>query len=421
MTKNPWMKYFLDMHCDRHMNRFNLVDIYALGGSGPGPYAPISLDVPLAEREWGANFLGATSSGTKWVAVQVGASDVMKAWRPAYFGQAMARMSRKGNIGFVLVGSKKEQRAVEEAVETYRAVGGEGPIRQAIGQTTIAQLVGLLSRCDLMLTNDTGPMHLAVAAGTPVVNVSVGHVDFRETGPYGKHHWVVQPDIECGPCGFDQVCSHHTCKERVDAHAVAELCLYALGDGSFPTCPPRMRIYRSDVDADRLGTFTLHAGQEPALTSWYAQFWRRYWYEAFSGSESLVPLPQGQPPDYAEVADAYQVLMPRLEALCGQADELVSLAQESPIRPSYLKRVQDRLNTTCQDTRMVARRSLAFGPITTAFFRDTHNLSQPDLHGMMQEHAQAYATWRNRMREIGTKLMGNQCVSEERSCYAGTT
>ena len=256
IVHNSWMTYFLDMHTYRKFNRFNLVDIYALGGSGPGPHVPVMLMQSTVEREWAKTFLRGSGTPNFWIGVQIGASDIMKAWRPAYFGQTMALLSQRLNVGFVLIGTKKERKAVQEAIATYKTVGGMGPLCDAIGKTTVPQLVGLLSECHVMLTNDTGPMHFAVGVGTPIVNVSVGHVDFRETGPYGPKHWVIQPDIECGPCGFDQVCSHQSCKERLLPRYVADMCAHVLGKGDFPDFSMGARVYEAAIDEDQLRNFS---------------------------------------------------------------------------------------------------------------------------------------------------------------------
>ena len=79
---NPWMSYFADMHRHRRFNRFNLVDLYALGGSGPGPHAPLALSTTPDAREWAEHFVHTTDNRTVLIAVQIGASDAMKAWRP---------------------------------------------------------------------------------------------------------------------------------------------------------------------------------------------------------------------------------------------------------------------------------------------------------------------------------------------------
>ena len=419
IVNNSWMRYFLDMHTYRQFNRFNLVDVYALGGSGPGPYVPVKVKQEVSDREWAKNFLKTSGSPSRWVAVQIGASDVMKAWRPTYFGHTMALISQRLNVGFVVIGTKNESPAVQEAVRTYKDAGGTGRLCLAIGKTTVPQLVGLLSHCDLMLTNDTGPMHLAVGVGIPIVNVSVGHVDFRETGPYGPNHWVIQPDIECGPCGFDQVCAHQSCKERLQPRSVSDVCLHALGEGSLPTPSMGMRVYESGVDEDQLGTYRLRVGTENGLHQWYGKFWRKFWYDECMGIPSQIPDRTDFAPDIDNVKETYLLLAPRLISLCEAAEEMVNLISHKSLSVDRLKACHERLHQEAYEARVLGRTSPAFSPIAAACFRDTFNLSQPDLCGMAREHARAYATWKRRTSDVVRRL-GIDHTSARRMVYAST-
>jgi ADP-heptose:LPS heptosyltransferase len=251
---NPWMAYLTDVHSQRQFNHFNLVDIYALGGSGTGPFAPLSLDIPPGTAQWARDFFERHGGQQMpWMAVQVGASDPMKAWRPELFGQTLAVLSRQTRVGYVFIGTESERKAIQTAQMAYRQAGGSAPLCDAVGRTTLPQLAAVLAQCRLLLTNDTGPMHLAVGAGIPVIDLSVGHVDFRETGPYGPGHWIVQPDMGCAPCGFDQVCLHHACKDRLVPDQIASLCLHVLTGAAFPATLTGIKIFRSRVDEGRAG------------------------------------------------------------------------------------------------------------------------------------------------------------------------
>ena len=420
VVKNPWLKYFADLHSYRSFNRFNLVDMYALGGSTPGPHFPVALNDELGSRDWANQFLCASGSPENWIAVQVGASDVMKAWRPEYFGQTMARLSERANVGFVLVGTEKELPAAQEAVNHYREAKGKAPVCHAVGKTSIPELIGLLSQSALMISNDTGPMHLAVGVGTPVVNVSVGHVDFRETGPYGHGHWVVQPDIECGPCGFDKVCPHHACKDRVVPDQVAELCLHVLGHQSVPRSFSGVRIYESGVDEDNLGTYRLRAGGETPLHAWYSLFWRVYWYESCTGQKSQLQPHPGPPPDIEHVHEVYHQLMPMLENLCVRGQDIVQITSTRPMPVEKLQSYQTQLNEEMYLAQIIGKECLAFSPITTAFFRDTHNLESTTLEGMAQEYVSAYKTWQFRVSDVGRRLGIQERKSIRRNTYACT-
>ena len=398
IVHNPWLSYFTDLHRHRRFNRFNLVDLYAMGGSGPGTFSPLSVTVPADGSIWADDFLRShTTAVRQWIAVQVGASDVMKAWRPEYFGRTLVELSRHSGVGFVLIGTAAEAESIELAKSAYRAGGGTAPLLDASGRTTLHQLVGLLSRCRLLLTNDTGPMHLAVGVGTTVIDLSVGHVDHYETGPYGPGHWVIQPDLACSPCGFDQICAHHACKDRLIPEEVANLCLHALGLGPFPSWSAGLRVYQSGVDADGLGSFAMRAGEVDAETAWYAAFWRRFWYQDFTGKPSqLIPNLETVPNHTSALAwmrEAVQALR-RLEQ---HATHIVGLTKRHPLPVSTLQREQALLR---QEREQLLPRMMAYsatGPATVAMIRDIHNDDVVDLTMLADRHARAYRRWHRRI------------------------
>ncbi len=415
IVHNPWLSYFTDLHRHRRFNRFNLVDLYAMGGSGPGAFSPLSVAVPADGRAWADEFLRSQHTAVRqWIAVQIGASDVMKAWRPEYFGRTLAQLSRHSGVGFVLIGTAAEAESIELAKIAYRAGGGTAPILDASGRTTLHQLVGLLSRCRLLLTNDTGPMHLAVGVGTTVIDLSVGHVDHHETGPYGPGHWVIQPDLACSPCGFDQICAHHACKDRLIPEEVANLCLHALGLGPFPAWSAGLRVYQSGADADGLGSFVMRAGQLDAETAWYAEFWRRFWYQDFTGRPSRLA-PNGEPaPNQASalawMSDAVKLLR-RLEQ---HAMQIVSLTKRHPLPVAALQREQLLLR---REREQLLPRMMAYsatGPVTVAMIRDIHNDDAVGLTMLADRHVKAYRSWHRRVMRVQELLSAAPAQIEKR-------
>lgn len=415
IVQNPWLSYFTDLHRHRRFNRFNLVDLYAMGGSGPGVFSPLSVTVPADGRDWADAFLQSQDRTVcQWIAVQVGASDVMKAWRPEYFGQTMAHLSRHSGVGFVLIGTAAEAEAIELAKTTYRASGGAAPILDASGRTTLHQLVGLLSRCRLLLTNDTGPMHLAVGLGTTVIDLSVGHVDHHETGPYGPGHWVIQPDLACSPCGFDQICAHHACKDRLIPEEVANLCLHALGLGPFPSWSAGLRVYQSSADADGLGSFIVHAGQVDAGTSWYAAFWRRFWYEDFTGKPSLCAPNLEPAPDQDRALAWMREAVQPLRRLEQHARHIAELTRRHPLPVLILQREQALLR---QEREQLLPRMMAYsatGPATVAMIRDIHNDDAVGLTMLADRHVKAYRRWQQRIARTRELLLAVPAQSEKR-------
>lgn len=413
---NHWMAYFTDMHHFRAMNRFNLVDIYALGGSGVGTFAPLAVTVTAAAQDWTQRYLSTASVDTKeWIAVQAGASDVMKAWRPEYFGRTLAHVSTQWSGGIVLIGTPAEHNTIAQVVRAYREAGGQSPVLNAAGQTTLEQLVGLLAGCRLLLTNDTGPMHLAVGVRIPVIDLSVGHVDFRETGPYGSGHWVIQPELDCAPCGFDQVCAHQTCKDRLPVRMVADLVLHVLGKHPAPQPAPGYRIFQSVIDEDQLGSFRLIGQADSSDTEWYSRFWRRYWYESLTHTVSRIPLDSTGPSNLHAAVRHLSGMMPQVETLCRQADAIVRATAQIPQSPSGLQTLQRDQAALRERVVLLGMGHLVSSPVTTAFVRNLHNDNVRGLERMARHHALAYRQWRRQLEEILRLLTQKTSKSSQRT------
>ncbi len=413
---NHWMAYFTDMHHFRAMNRFNLVDVYALGGSGVGTFAPLAVTVTATAQDWARRFLSTASGDIReWIAVQAGASDIMKAWRPEYFGRALAHVSAQWDGGIVLIGTPAEQNTIAQVVRAYREAGGQSPVLNAAGKTTLEQLVGLLAECRLLLTNDTGPMHLAVGVRIPVIDLSVGHVDFRETGPYGSGHWVIQPELDCSPCGFDQVCAHQTCKDRLPVRMVADVVLHVLGKHPAPQSAPGYRIFQSAIDEDQLGSFRLIGQADISDVEWYSRFWRRYWYESLTHTASRIPLDPTGPSNLQAALLHLSGMMPFVETLCRQADTIVRAAAQASQSPNSLQSLQREQTALRERVVQSGMSHLVSSPVTTAFVRSLHNDNVKGLERMARHHALAYRHWRRHLEEIHRLLTQRTAKSLQRS------
>lgn len=116
-----------------------------------------------------------------------------------------------------------------DAVELAREIPGALSLA---GKTTLGQLVELLRRADLVVANDTGPMHIAAALGRPLVAV-FGPTNPQRTGPYGRPECVVKVEVPCAPC-YRRRCWHRSCLEWLGIEpvlAAAERQLAGAGAG----------------------------------------------------------------------------------------------------------------------------------------------------------------------------------------------
>ncbi len=402
VVRNPWFAYVADILQYRRVNRFNLVDLFALGGSGHGPSTPLHLSIPHSAENWARVEFPKNESGLLRVAVQVGASQAVKAWRPESFGRTMAAISRRIPVQFVLSGTENEAGMVKQAAVTYRAAGGTGTIDDRTGRTNLAQLAALLRHCHLLLTNDTGTMHMAAAVGVRVLNLSLGPISFWETGPYGPGHWVIQPDPPH---------SHTVSQDQIVPEQVAELAWHVLGHAPFPLSWTGAQVYESGLDVDGLHDYRQRAGRHDENSSWYRTFWRRFWYEALDGRRSCVAQVQG-PSDLSDQQDCFRTLCPIVDQLVAQAAHLVHLTQQE-VPLAALKPATDALGDTHGRLVSVTMPAAAFGPLTVALNRDLQNGQMITVKDLARQHLSAYQTFLTRAHSVIEQLTGGQGATEK--------
>jgi len=101
----------------------------------------------------------------------------------------------------------------------------KGPADNLAGRTTLRELACLLARSSLMVTMDSGPMHLACAVGVPVVALFGPTAPWR-TGPFGSRHSVIRKELDCSPCYRKKTCplGHHRCMADITVEDVLEVC-----------------------------------------------------------------------------------------------------------------------------------------------------------------------------------------------------
>ena len=215
---------------------------------------------------------------------------------------------------------------------------------------------------------------------------------------------MIQPDLACSPCGFDQICAHHACKDRLVPEEIANLCLHAIGLAPFPSWSAGVRVYQSGSDADGLGSFILRAGHLDAGAAWYADFWRRFWYEDFTGKPSRLAQNSEPAPDRDQSLVWMKEADQPLRRLEQQARHIAALTRRHPLPVSILKQEQALLRQARERLlpRMMAHS--ATGPTTVAMIRDIHNDDVVGLTMLADRHMQAYRRWQQRIARAGSML-----------------
>ena len=183
------------------------------------PTEPIEFRLPIsaASRDWAAQFIrqNGLAPNRSLVGLNLGASRPHKCWPPHYFAQLAEMLYKEDGVASVLIGSR-EERPLAQIVQQQVTVS----LIDAVGHTTLAQLPALIERCDVVVSADSGPMHVAVAAGTPVVAL-IGPTFPHLTGPYGDNNIVLWSQPECA-CWNKASCSDYHCMHEITVSSAYE-------------------------------------------------------------------------------------------------------------------------------------------------------------------------------------------------------
>ena len=135
------------------------------------------------------------SAGRPLIAMHVSGGRPIKQWDAARFAETARRLISSLDATIVLTGSP-DDRAIVDAVKQRLPPGRAIDVS---GDVDLLTLAGILDRVDLLITGDTGPMHLAAAVNTPIVAI-FGPSDPARYGPRGPSDRIVRVDLPCAPC-----------------------------------------------------------------------------------------------------------------------------------------------------------------------------------------------------------------------------
>lgn len=189
VLRGPWTTYFFTSVFSRDYNDLNLCDIFRHFIEGALPCRNLVFDVHDEDHAFADNLLAENGIGPDdfVVCFQLGASESGKRWLEERFAGLAKLLRERRRARIFLLGVKEE--APLGGLFAQHAPGMAIPL---FGKTTVPQVAALLKRANLLVTNDTGTMHIAAAVGCPIALVSVGHVHYRETGPYGEGHCAIE-------------------------------------------------------------------------------------------------------------------------------------------------------------------------------------------------------------------------------------
>jgi ADP-heptose:LPS heptosyltransferase len=222
---------------DRYLK---IADALGLGKS------PVEFTFPTddADRKFVADLV---PPGTRYAVFLPGTNWETKRWPTDKFAACVAPLRARYGLESIVAGG---------AVDSPLAAQIPGA-RDLTGKTNLRQLVALLERAELVIANDTGPMHIAAALGRPMVAI-YGPTSPDRTGPYGRLGTVVYLDIACRPC-YGRHCSHISCMRKLPTESILDCVAEQLGEQRATTRTTPLRVVYAEVPPDPRIAASVHA------------------------------------------------------------------------------------------------------------------------------------------------------------------
>ncbi len=164
--------------------------------------------------------------GSAVVGISPGAAyGTAKRWLPERFAETAIRLASDLGGSVAVFGSGDERALCEEIAASIRTAGVKA--HNFAGETTLKQFIEMATACRVFVTNDSGAMHIASAAGAPTIAV-FGATDHIATGPTGERATIVREQVSCSPCLLRECPIDHRCMTAVTSERVVNEALAIL-------------------------------------------------------------------------------------------------------------------------------------------------------------------------------------------------
>lgn len=334
-TTDPWAAFLQGASRMRGVSPFNVVDLFRkVAGSGDmSPDAALVSPPGGLVRSVAASLSESAPQGCNgFVALQLGASEERRRWPSESFAAVGDALWLRARLCPVLVGSAAERHLAGE----YRE-NASGPCIDKVGETSLSDLAAILAASRMLITNDTGTMHLAAGLGTPVLALFFATAQPWDTGPYQAASCSLEPDLPCHPCAFGTECRDgHRCLRSIRPETVSALALSFLQGKTWEGADDLggARVWEGRLDVGQFMDLRSLSGHENTeRTLWlreqrrvYRQFLDRDRALPFQPTRRSTPLPL--PP---ETAQALEQSLAQVELLLDALIRQGALLLENPM------------------------------------------------------------------------------------------
>lgn len=391
-----WASFFSVAASKRANSPFNLSDLMrmmALPLTG-GMKGSFRLADPDTEAlAWAHEYIKSASNNLSpkgYVAFQLGASEERRRWPVENFRELGRRLWQNGYLP-ILLGNSAEKPLAEK----YGQQAGH-PFIDAVGKTDIPKLAALLKQNELLVTNDTGTMHLAAGLDIPILAFFLATAQPWDTGPLRPGSLSLEPDSECHPCAFGNACDHNRCRKLLTPQIAADYATALLNGVALPVSTESgARIWQTC----QKGGFTQISLVAPAQPSgpgkwllWQREFWRQLLdnlenYKTEPIKDNLAEVYQGLK-HFPEMAKFAPLLEQAANVMVSIGD-CAPAASKMPKMGTLLLRHSERLQTMLDANPFLG--SFA------AFWREFRLTQGDDLNrfgiqcGIMGQHVKSFA------------------------------
>ncbi len=335
-NSNRWATFLQASSKNRGCSPFNLVDLFwktADLGTEERCYELRTPDAPAMEKA--AQLLAEAGPDRPLVGFQLGASVDRRRWPVEYFARLGKMLEEKGYLP-VLLGSLDEA----ELANRYMKLGGPGI--SLVGRTSLDVLAAALQRMQLLVSNDTGTMHLAAGLGRPIVAIFLATAQPWDTGPYCGGNICLEPDLPCHPCQFGKACPHEEkCRRTISPAVVFSLCMRQLEAnaetmGSYQDCGSRVWLSEREENGF-MGLASISGHDATDRVIWIRL--QRHFYRHFLDLESPPPLAATVSSLSAQTHASITNTLSNVYALLGLLDEqskVLELAPREALKKKFL-------------------------------------------------------------------------------------
>lgn len=249
----PWLTMVQTLVQEGSVTPFNLVDVFCgLCPVAPGTPSAISYRVSDRDRESAERLCGTVAPGQRPVALQLGTRHPRRTWPVERFVEVGTRLLRHGGGELWVLGDTSERPLADAFLRLLHARADDGAgarVRDFVGSTVITDLAPLLQNAELLITGDTGTMHIAAAIGCRVLALFTGPARWACTGPWGNGHCILTSRVPCYPCSEDDTreCDRQ-CQCAITADMVVELARCIITNAPLPAPRDTVDLLRSESD-----------------------------------------------------------------------------------------------------------------------------------------------------------------------------